>query len=132
MDDQCFTDQYTEVLYSMEGQIAGEYRERPELTDYEVGVALDALIKDYHGEAVGHAHKAPQNPSAKPVYDRVGVICEVFLGRAQSDKGKILPDEATLDAEEIVACLKRIRKSVDYWTRESGRQGYLIYIKNFV
>jgi hypothetical protein len=137
MSDQEFTDRYFGVLGSLESQIVGAYRKSPDLTDYEVGTALDALIKDYRGEAIGHAHKPPQNASAKSVYDGVELICELFLGRAeieaeQEKSPKKLPEEALLTADEIVACLKRIRKSVDYWTREGGRQGYLEYVKNFL
>ncbi len=38
--------------------------------------------------------------------------------------------DKTLD--EILACLKRVRKSVNYWTKESGRQGYLNFVTQFV
>lgn len=33
---------------------------------------------------------------------------------------------------EIVACLKRLRKSVQFWTKSGGRQGYLNYIVEFL
>jgi hypothetical protein len=141
MSDQEFTERYFGVLGSLESQIVGIYREQPELTDYEVGSALDALIKDYRGEAIGHAHRAPQNPTVKSIYERVELICELFLGRAEMEKApeegqeeppEKLPQEALLTADEIVACLKRIRKSVDYWTREAGRRGYLQYMSNFL
>ena len=37
-----------------------------------------------------------------------------------------------ITASEIVACLKRLRKSVQFWTKAGGRQGYLNYISEFV
>lgn len=40
------------------------------------------------------------------------------------------PKPITLD--EIVACLKRIRKSIQFWTKEGGRQGYLNYVNGFI
>jgi hypothetical protein len=32
----------------------------------------------------------------------------------------------------IVECLKRIRKSIQRWNREGGRQGYLKFVEQFV
>ena len=40
------------------------------------------------------------------------------------------PEPVSLDV--IVACLKRIRKSIQRWNKEGGRQGYLIFIQRFV
>jgi hypothetical protein len=37
-----------------------------------------------------------------------------------------------LTAAELVLCLKRIRKSIDFWTKEGGRQGYLNYVSEYV
>ncbi len=36
------------------------------------------------------------------------------------------PEPLTHDV--ILACIKRIRKSVEFWTKEGGRQGYLYFI----
>jgi hypothetical protein len=32
----------------------------------------------------------------------------------------------------IIACLKRIRKSVEKWNKQGGRQGYLTFVEQFV
>lgn len=34
--------------------------------------------------------------------------------------------------EEIVACLKRIRKSVGRWNKRGGRQGCLTFIQQYI
>lgn len=34
--------------------------------------------------------------------------------------------------EAISACLKRIKKPVQYWNKEGGRLGYLTYISRYV
>ena len=34
--------------------------------------------------------------------------------------------------EVIVACLKRIRESIQRWNKEGGRQGYLTFVQRFV
>ncbi|MCX7668798.1 MAG: hypothetical protein N2439_01835, partial [Anaerolineae bacterium] len=42
------------------------------------------------------------------------------------------PQPEPVSAEVIIACLKRIRKSVQRWNREGGRQGYLTFISRFI
>lgn len=37
-----------------------------------------------------------------------------------------------ISIEEMIACLKRVRKSVETWNKQGGRQGYLNYIENFI
>jgi hypothetical protein len=31
-----------------------------------------------------------------------------------------------------VACLRKLHKSVEFWTKQGGRQGYLQFIEKFV
>jgi hypothetical protein len=35
-------------------------------------------------------------------------------------------------ASDMVACLRKLRKSVDFWTQRGGRQGYMQYIEQYV
>ncbi|MCL4835936.1 MAG: hypothetical protein KJZ86_26085 [Caldilineaceae bacterium] len=37
-----------------------------------------------------------------------------------------------LSVEDLLACLQRIHKSVGFWSRQGGRQGYLTYIGEFL
>ena len=61
-------------------------------------------------------------------------MCEFDLGRQSlemldgdgEDLTMTSPSAKSID--EIVACLKRIRKSIDMWTRECGRRGYCDFI----
>jgi hypothetical protein len=41
-----------------------------------------------------------------------------------------IPFEPTT-AQEMVDCLKRIRKSIKKWTKWGGRKGYLTYVDEF-
>ena len=56
------------------------------------------------------------------------------MGRpAESSLG--LPAEGQsrrVTVPELVACLKRIRLSIDRWNRTVGRQGYLEYASQFI
>ncbi len=40
------------------------------------------------------------------------------------------PDSKTHD--EIIACLKRVKKSVQRWNKHGGRQGYLNFVQQYV
>ena len=51
----------------------------------------------------------------------------------QTDAGEIKQfGNSVISLEEIVAVLKRIRKSVRYWHKKAGRRGYLEYIDQFI
>lgn len=61
-------------------------------------------------------------------------MCELRLGRGdhfEAADGEVikLPEITLL---EIIACLKRIRKSVERWTKRGGRQGYLNFVNEFI
>ena len=128
-------DEYLDVLQNIEYAIVSVYRENPNLLDYEVDKALNILWTEYHNEQRGKALPAYQlGANAQMVYTRVQSMCEWRLGRqkleAEKDGQPVEMDIKPLTLEEIAACLKRIRKSVELWTKQGGRQGYLYFIDN--
>src|ERR1039457_2527747 len=65
------------------------------------------------------------------------VCCRFASGawgaRALWVRGKLGPapaDPNTLD--DIGACLRRIQKSIDFWNKSNGRQGYLSFVTQYV
>lgn len=89
------------------------------------------LIIDYQHEQKTNVIAPPKanNTELKiTVYQAVRVRCEFWIGRST------IPDQGLkpLELSEILACLKRIRKSVQTWTRRDGRQGYLNFVSQFV
>lgn len=134
MDERPLEEEYMDVLQNTEAAIVWVYRQNPELMDYQVDSALEALIKTYQGEATGRKPAPPRNPAAGQVYERVQAICDIRLGRETFHRGDE-PVELGLepvDVDVILRCLKRIRKSIQLWTREGGRQGYLNYVSQFI
>jgi len=128
-----FEDEYLDVLQNIEMAIVSVYRERQDLLDYDVDKVLNLLWTEYRNEKTGRKTPMPfLNPNAQLVYDRVKEMCEWRLGRTDvivSDEFvKAKPEAVSVD--EIMDCLKRIRKSVALWTKEGGRQGYLYFIHN--
>lgn len=115
-----FDEQYLDVLQNIEVGIIQVYRKQPDLTDYNVEKAINALMCVYQAQVTGHA--APRlrlREIEQDVFNAVKVMCDWRLGKAALEP-------------VIVACLKRIRKSVVFWSKQGGRQGYLEYIAQFL
>ena len=107
-----FEEQYLDILQNIEFGIVRVYREHDDLVDFEVEQALSGLIREY---------KADQRNRAFDPLDLAPLVRDVPFE---------LPEPLSLD--EMVACLKRIRKSVRKWNKRGGRQGYLRFIDQFV
>jgi hypothetical protein len=137
MSEPRFEEQHEDVLQNIEFGIISVYREHPEMTDWQVLDAIQALIRTYQAEERGRQVDSPSlEPLAQQVYDMAGAMCEWRLGRDQfvseeGDKPIDLPIEP-LSLDEIAACLKRIRKSIKFWSKRGGRQGYLNYVEQFI
>ena len=128
-------DQYLDVLQNIEYAILSVYRENPDLLDYDVDKVLNLLWTEYRHEKQDKTTPAPQlGANAQRVYARVQSMCEWRLGRqkleAEKDGQPVEMDLKPLTLDEIMACLKRIRKSIELWTKKGGRQGYLYFIDN--
>ena len=126
---------HMDVLQNIEASVIQVFRENPELTDYEVDSAYQALYQSYRDEKRGREEKIPTNPRAAEVYQTVRAMCEWRLGREPfiDEKGiEIQIPLGELEADDIAACFKDLRKSLRLWTKEGGRQGYLNYIAQFL
>ena len=129
-----FEEEYEDVLQNIEMSIIQVYRQHPELVDWEALGAIESMIQAYTAEARG----IPVSPRtliglSGEVAESVRATCEWRLGRralVTEDGEKIEPSAKTLD--EIIACLKRIRKSIRHWGKRGGRQGYLVFVAEFL
>ncbi len=140
-----FEEKYLDVLQNIEAGIVSVYREHPEMTDYDAQKAVEALIREYQAETTNRpVPVVAMNPLAQETYHSVKVMCEWRLGRVQMETEKkksffkwpskkpVEMPIAPKTVEEIVLCLKRIRKSIEHWNRQNGRQGYLNFVSEFV
>jgi len=131
-----FEEQYQDVLQNIEFGLVQAYRDNPNLVDTGTMYALDTLIKVFNGELQGREVALPQfKPEEQAAYDGARAMCEMRLGREAllDKKGKeVKLDMEPVTVEEIVACLKRIRKSVEGWYKRGGRRGYYEFIQQFV
>jgi len=136
LNDQRLEEEYLDVLQNIEAEIAQVYQEHPRLTDWDVLDAVEALIRHYTAEA---RHKPPPtirlSDLAQRVFNAAEAICEWRLGRKQLFTEDDQPADLEIEpitATEIIACLKRIRKSIRFWDKKGGRQGYLDYVSEFI
>lgn len=128
-------EEHLDVLQNIEFAIVNTYKRNLSLVDFDVDAALNALIGDYQARARGGAPRPMRlNERARAVYDAVKAICDWRLGEdvlvTASGAPGPRPEPVSLDV--IIACLKRIRKSVELWNRKGGRQGYLTFIQRFI
>jgi hypothetical protein len=126
-------DVHLDVLQNIEFAIISVYREQHDLRDVEVMRALDALIEVYRAEARGHTPKDMSLTGAEGmVFQRTKEICEYRLGRQAGATRIQMPFEGDKTAHDILACLRKIRRSVERWNKRGGQQGYLQFISEFV
>lgn len=131
-----FEEEYLDILQNIEFAIVNVYRSEQALSDYDVSKILNILISEYQAEL---AKRSFSKPNLSLLQERLSKsvkhICEWRLGREVIDKKeKHLQTKnfETISTEEIIACLKRIRKSVETWNKRGGQKGYLQYIDQFL
>jgi len=135
-DLMTFTDKYADVLQNLESAIIQVYRERSDLIDAEVLMALESLIRIYNTQAQGKSISSRTLKGlSQQVASSVQQICEWRLGRisltdAEGNPLSETPTPKTLN--EIVDCLKTLQSSLRFWTKERGRQGYLNFVSEFL
>ena len=93
-------------------------------------------IAHYHSQGLDRPARQPNlNERAQQVYEMVETMCDWRLGDEtllSADMKNRGPRPEPVSVDVIVACLKRIRKSVEKWNKQGGRQGYLTFIERFV
>ena len=130
-----FEDKYLDILQNIEMAIVSVYRQHKDLLDYDVDRALNLLWMEYRNEQAGKTTPVPTlDANAQLVYEGVKDVCEFRLGRPSKIKikGWFASKPKPNSVDEIMDCLKRIRKSVDLWNKQGGRQGYLYFIDNHI
>jgi len=123
-------EEHEDVLQNIEAAVIQVWRQHPDMTNYTAARAYEAAIAHYH------AIEREQTP--KPVtltgldltvFEGVKGICELRLGKKRlADE----PEFPALRIEDLVACLRKLKKSVDFWTKQGGRQGYMKHVEQFV
>jgi hypothetical protein len=131
-----FEQEYEDVLQNLEFAIIQVYRERPDLIDAEVLMAIESLIRVYSAQAEGKSISSrPLRGLSQQVASSVQQMCEWRLGRVtlpDADGTPLTEAPTPKTPNEIVGCLKRIQSSIRLWTKKGGRQGYLNFVSEFL
>lgn len=134
--DEPFEKKYEDVLQNIEFSIVQVYREHPEMTDAEALNAVEAAIRFYQAEANKRNRPALRlSPLAQEAFNSAQAMCEWRMGRTHmldENEQPVDLEMTPLTVDEIVACLKRIRRSIEFWNKRGGRQGYLNYVIEFL
>ena len=129
-------EQFEDVLQNIESGVVSVYHAHSELVDWDVEVAYEALIQFYQAEARQRPAGLRQlTGNQAEILRAAQVMCEWRLGRAplHDERDQQIELKAKpLTATDMEVCLKRLRKSVQFWNKSGGRQGYLNYIVNFI
>ena len=129
-----FEDQYLDVLQNIEFAIISVYREQPGFAGLgrpagHRGIARSATVQRLAAR--------PRTPVTLPeteaqLFARVQEFCELRLGRGGLGMAPERLPAQDKTVEEIVACLRRIRKSVERWNKRGGQQGYVTFVSQFI
>jgi hypothetical protein len=130
-----FEEQYADVLQNIEFAIVETDRRLPGTLDYHVDAALEAAISVYTAEQLGRTpREVVLEGHRREMYDAVRKMCEWRLGRGRLDdeEGEASGPPTPSGVDEIAACLKRVRKSVQRWNKQGGRRGYLQFVSRYL
>ena len=129
-------EEYQDVLHNIESALVSVYREDEEMTDWEALKAVKGLIRAYTAEQRNRSQpNLKLTPAAEEAYEQVKFICDWRLGRAHFEDESGAPVDLGLEpltVSEIIACLKRIRRSIEMWNKRGGRRGYFNYVDQFL
>lgn len=124
-------DKYLDVLQNLEFAIVHEFRRDRTILDMNVEDAVAALAAYYDAEVQQRTPPQPRlSEQSKKLFDAVKQVCEWRLGRSTGPGHE--EETQPLAPDEMVSCLRRIRKSVKLWTKEGGRQGYLNFVSQYI
>lgn len=133
---ETFEEQYMGVLQNIEFALVTAYRQNPKLNDHAALYAVETLAKVYTAEAQGRTIATPQfQPHEQEAYDSVKALCDWRLGKqalVDEDGGEINVGADVHTHAEIIACLKRIAKSIQGWTKRGGNRGYYDFVSQYV
>ena|SRR5580698_729922 len=128
-------EEHRDLLQNLEFAVVTEFRKDGAILDLNVLDAVNALVRHYEAELEGRMPPTPRlSDLSRKIFVSAGRICEWRLGRAPGPIPEITDEvgSQTKTTEEIVACLKRIHKSIGRWTKEGGKRGYLELVGRFI
>ena len=129
-------EEYEGVLQNLEFGFVTCYDRNPKMNDLTALFVVEQLIKSYNAETQGRVFNVTSlQPHEQEAFDSVKAMCEVNLGRqrlAGEDGDMMTLPEEQLTTASLLACLKRIKKSIEFWQKRGGRKQYYEFVKGFI
>ncbi len=123
-----FEDKYLDVLQNIEWSLLSSTKDNPKLCDHDMLRIVEHALAYY---------KSPQRDSfcverkladmQQEIFERVVATCDWRLGLQSLSPDKDLYCDP-ISVEELLLCLKRIEKSIKFWTKQGGRKGYITFV----
>jgi hypothetical protein len=120
-----FEDQYLDVLQNIEWGLLSLVKDHPELSDYDMLHIIKQALTYYKSQQRGDLaiSQIKLTDIYQEIFERVLSICDWRLGKLPPPYRELACTPITI--EELLLCLKRIEKSIKFWTKRGGRKGYI-------
>ncbi len=120
-----FEDQYIDVLQNIEWALLSLVKDHPELSDHDMLRIIEQALTYYKSQQRENPVIAQSKLTniRQDIFERIRSMCEWRLGRLPPPDKQIACNPITI--EELILCLKRIEKSIKFWTKQGGRKGYI-------
>ncbi len=126
-----FEDQYLVVLQSIEQALFSLVKAHPDLSDHDMLRIIEQTIAYYKSQQRENpVHiRNKLTDIEQDIFQRILSTCEWRLGKLLPNDQQIAFNPITI--EELILCLKRIEKSIKFWTKQGGRKGYINFAAPF-
>jgi len=127
-----FENEYIEELQNIERNILLMHRLHPELVDYHIDKVLRAVVRTIEAEQKGKpVPKLKLKGNENLLYEQLYGIYQLTTNQLAADSPMHeLAVSQHRRPDEIVACFKRLQKSIKTFS-DLGRRGYLSIIEDF-
>jgi hypothetical protein len=131
------SDKHLSLMQSLELNLTNYYNEQPQLIDFDVSDAFNALVRHYKAKLENRSFTPNLKGRSKEVFEMLQAIGDAFVSSGlypgeDNPDSLALKDMESYTLEDVLSCFKRLQSSLKLWTKEGGRQGYLNYISQFV
>ena len=115
-------DSFSGLLFEIESAIVSVVHQHDKLVDRHILFALEDLYKFYDRKKKGKLGHFPVPMGLEgKVFEAIKRICEDWLVA-----------EPVVTILVVNRCIKRLIKSVKFWSKSDGQKGYINYVRPFV
>lgn len=124
---------YVDVLQNIEFCLVNPKSVCTTLYDHDLLQIVELAIAHYRAaqRQLPPPTSTAFNETQQGIFERLIDVCNQRLGYP-SEHLKPIPESAIIAIDELLLCLKRIEKSINCWTKNYGRRGYIEFVSQYV